>query len=118
MGNLLALSPLMGYSVSIKSGVLKTDLDGGAARYRNDQIGVVSLVNVTWQGERQEYIYFRAFYRAATHNGAAPFDIYLKLDSAASALYSDVHFIPGSLKLLKAKGQIYTVGAQLAVLLE
>ncbi len=119
MGRQFVLKPILAdFAASVKSGINRTEVEGGLARYRKDQIGIVSAVNVTWRGNEGEYEYLRAFYRAATLNGSESFDIFLQITCTATTLYKGVYFIPGSFRLLGKSNKVYSVGAQLAVNLE
>jgi hypothetical protein len=118
MGRLLILPPQEDtFAVSLKSEIIKTDLDGGLPRYRKDQIGSVSLIDVSWIGRKEQFEYLRAFYRAATLNGSEPFDMYLRISSVTPTKYEDVHFIPGSFSS-STEGDLYSVNAQISVLLD
>lgn len=118
MGRLMVLHPLMAdLGVAVKSGVVKTDLDGGLARYRRDRVGNVSAVNVTWRGHRETYEYLRAFYRAVTLNGSEPFDIYLRLTGSTTTLYEGVYFVPKTFRWAGKSGDVYTVSAQIALII-
>lgn len=102
------------YSVTDGKEIVATQLDGGAARYRQDIIGATSTVNVSWILGRNEYKYLRSFYRGITGKGATPFLIDLILDDFELTEHK-VYFIPGSMQLTGQKGLTHWVSAQLEV---
>lgn len=102
------------YTVADGKEVIATQLDGGAARYRQDIIGATSTVTVTWILGRDEYSYLRSFYRGITGKGATPFLIDLILDSYELTEHK-AYFIPGSMQLTQQKGLTHWVSAQLEV---
>lgn len=112
----LKLYPTDAYSVASPQGeILRTDLDGGAGRYRADVIGATSMANVTFQLLADGFQYLWAFYRAKTGHGAEPFLIDLILDGQERQERT-VRFMPGSLTLSgKTRDKFYTVTAQLEV---
>lgn len=112
----LKLYPTDAYSVASPQGeILRTDLDGGAGRYRADVIGATSMANVTFQLLADGFQYLWAFYRAKTGHGAEPFLIDLILDGQERQERT-VRFMPGSLTLSsKMRDKFYTVTAQLEI---
>lgn len=100
------------YSVEDSSEVVtRTQLDGGAGRYRRVLFGTSSLVTCTWICNADEYDYLKAFYRQVSE-GADSFLTNLIIDSADLVEY-ECHFIPKSFKLVAVKGLSYTVSATL-----
>lgn len=93
--------------------VVRTQLDGGAGRYRKVLFGVSKLVTCTWICDENEYDYLKMFYRV-TQEGALPFRTQLIFDTSQLEDY-ECHFIPKSLKLESVKGLAYTVSATLEV---
>lgn len=110
----LKLYPTDAYSVaSPQSEILRTDLDGGAGRYRADVIGATSMANVTFQLLPDGFQYLWAFYRAKTGHGAEPFLIDLILDGQ-EIQERVARFMPGSLTLSgKMRNLFYTATAVL-----
>jgi hypothetical protein len=103
-----------GYSVQYGSNVLRTELEGGAGRYRLDKIGATHLVNVQFRTDRAGYDYFKAFYRTTINYGADPFIIDLVIDTDEVDEYT-ARIVPGSLSLKEQSGLSYVVVAQLEV---
>lgn len=103
------------YTVADGKEVIATQLDGGAARYRQDIIGATSTVTVTWILGRDEYLYLRSFYRGITGKGAVPFLIDLILDDYELTEHK-AYFIPGTMQLTQQKGLTHWVSAQLEVM--
>lgn len=100
------------YAVQDPTEVIAVKLDGGAARYRRDKLNSSSDVTVRWLFSREEYRYFRAFYRSLLGRGSDPFLIDLIIDYAELAEYT-AHFVPGSVHLSEQMGFSYVVTAQL-----
>lgn len=103
------------YTAQPGSGVVATKLDGGASRYRADQLGAAALVTVGWTLSAWQYQYLMAFFRSATERGSEPFLIDLIMDNAAMQEYT-AHFVPESFALTGRAGEAYLVGAQLEVI--
>jgi len=111
----LQLSPSSAsYSVTDGKGSIRTILDGGASRYRRDLIGVNSSVKVSWLCDRDQYRYFRAFYRSLLQNGSKAFILDLILDNPTPVPHT-CRFIPGSVSLSEQSGLMYVVSAELEV---
>lgn len=94
---------------------VSTLLDGGASRFRADQLGGAFFVTVQWTLSKKNYNYLTAFYRTSTAAGSLPFLIGLILDSGDIQTYT-AHFVPDSFALTSQSGQTYIVGATLEVL--
>jgi hypothetical protein len=94
---------------------IATQLDGGASRFRNDQLGAAFLVDVQWTTSAANYNYLTAFYRTSVTYGADPFQIDLLLDAGDSMLTYTAHFVPGTFKLILQAGETFIVAAQLEV---
>jgi len=103
-----------GYGVQFGEETKRTQLEGGAGRYRQDILNSSTMVNVKWLLHPDEYEYLQAFYRTITKHGALPFTIDLIIDTPDLVEYT-VHFIPGSIQLSSQSGQGYGVDAQLEV---
>lgn len=93
-----------------------TALDGGASRFRADQLGASFLVQVQWTCDKVNYDYLCAFYRLATNFGSLPFLLPLYLDSSDLLLPYTVHFVPDTFGLKSQVGQTFVMGASLEVL--
>lgn len=102
------------YAVEDPAEVVLVKLDGGAGRYRRDKLNSSSHVTVRWLFGREEYRYFRAFYRSLLGRGSDPFLIDLIIDYAEMTEYT-AHFVPGSVHLSEQMGFSYIVTAQLEV---
>lgn len=95
--------------------VLSAQLEGGASRFRQDQLGAVFLLAVQWTCDAFNYNYLMAFYRTAISYGALPFTIGLLLDSGAIQTYT-AHFVPDTFGLTSQSGNTFIVGATLEVI--
>lgn len=102
------------YSVEDGTDVIRTELDGGAGRYRRDVVGSASRATVAWNLTQAEYAYMRAFYRTATQYGSEPFLMDMVLNSPDLTEHK-AFFFPGSLKLNSIKGLTYSVSAEVEV---
>lgn len=91
--------------------VVANQLDGGAARYRQDQLGVTAQVTVQWSVGSKDYDYLMAFYR---QNKAIQFLIDLILDSSLAIEYN-ANFVPGTFNLSSQSGLTYVLQATLEV---
>lgn len=89
--------------------VIRTQLDGGAGRYRKDIFGASDLVSCQWICDAGQYNYLRSFYRS-TDSGSLPFKAKLIIDHA-DLQYYECRFIPKSFKLDGVKGLSYSVSA-------
>lgn len=104
------------YSVSRKPEVLSVELDGGAARYRQDILNSAFMVDVTFILNPEEYEYLMAFFRGACYHGSEVFQIDLLLDTPDFVEY-DAHWEKGRMPVLTSQqGLAYTVSARLEVL--
>jgi hypothetical protein len=101
-----------GYSMEDPNEVIAIKLDGGASRYRRDKVGGTSRVTVKWSFDRDEYHYFRAFYRSLLGRGAQPFLIDLVIDLADPTEHT-AYFVPGTVRLQEQRGHYYGVTAEL-----
>lgn len=95
------------------SEVLRVQLDGGAARFRRDIIGVTKMVNCRWILGRGGYDYIRAFYRVF-NDGARPFLIDLIVEESA-LIGCKTWFVPQSFRLAEQRGNAYICTAQLEI---
>lgn len=94
---------------------IRVILNGGAGRYRADQLGATFLLAVQWTCDSINYNYLTAFYRTATDYGSLPFLISLILDSNAVLQYT-AYFVPDTFQLASQSGQEYVVAATLEVI--
>lgn len=104
-----------GYSVKDGKETLRSQLDGGAGRYRKDVLNSSSAVAVRWSATREQFLYLRAFYNSVSKSGSIPFLIDLYIDNSYELTEHEVYFIPGSFGLTAHSGLQFTVGAQLEV---
>lgn len=111
----LLLCPTDAYSVSGPvDEALRSQLAGGAGRYRADILGGASTVNVTFSLRADMAQYLGAFYRAKTGHGSEPFLIDLVVDGVRQE--RTAHFVPNTLQTTeKFKSKWFTVTAQLEV---
>lgn len=91
-----------------------TQLDGGAGRYRKDQMYATTLITVNWIIEGDDYDYLQAFYRTALDMGSLPFLMDLIMDSQGLLEYT-VNIVDGSWQLTQQIGLAYYMQAQLEV---
>lgn len=111
----LALPPdQASYAAAYGRTAVSTQLDGGASRFRSDQLGAAFMVDVQWTCGKKNFEYLSAFYRTTITYGADPFLISLKLDTGAMQTYT-AHFMPGTFSLIQQMGETYVVGAKLEV---
>lgn len=117
----LALSPDQANYTSAPNsanpGVVSTQLDGGASRFRADQLGTSLVYTIQWTCNKKNYNYLMAFWRTAVNFGADPFTIDLILDSGDLQTY-EAHFVPGTFGLTGQSGETYIVAASIEVLPE
>jgi hypothetical protein len=95
---------------------VSVQLDGGAGRYRADQLGATRKFKVRWSCDGLvNYNYLMAFYRTAIAFGSLPFTTELLLDSSAMQTYM-CYVIPNTWRLESQSGNLFIVSAQLEVL--
>lgn len=104
-----------GYTAAFGRTGVSTKLDGGASRFRADQLGAAFTLVVQWTCNKKNYEYITAFYRTTINYGALPFQIDLLLDSGSMQRYT-AHFLPETFGLMQQAGATYIVGAQIEVL--
>lgn len=92
-----------------------TQLDGGASRFRADQLGASIIFTCQWTLSKANFNYIMAFYRTGITYGADPFTIGLILDSGDLQNYT-AHFMPGTFNLISQQGSTYVVGGTLEVI--
>lgn len=111
----LLLSPDQNsYKVDFGQTTLSTQLQGGASRFRSDQLGAALKLDAQWTCNRKNYEYITAFFRTAINFGADPFLIDLIADSGLLQVYT-VHFMPGTFALIQQQGSTFVVGASLEI---
>lgn len=103
-----------GYQVLTGKSTLGVQLDGGMGRYRKDQLGASSTVQVTYTLSNNGYNYLLAFYRTTLEEGSAPFQAGLLFETADVTQYC-CHIIPGTFSLPRIQGLTYTVTMNLEV---
>lgn len=112
----LQLTPdASGYNSAEGESVIRSELDGGAGRYRLDKIGASKTVSARWTMTPMEYQYWRAFYATATQYGALPFLCDLVSEDGCGPIEHVCHFIPGSVSLPTQQGLTYVQQATLEV---
>jgi hypothetical protein len=97
------------YAFTPSASSVATQLDGGASRFRADQLGAAIVLTVQWTLNAFNFDYLMAFYRTAITYGSDPFTISLILDSDAPQAYT-AHFMPGTFNLISQSGNTYIVG--------
>jgi len=101
------------YSVTDGSEVNRTQLDGGAGKYRVDILNATRMVNCQWTVGPDNYRYLRAFYNIL-HRDSEPFKLDLYLDYPTLTEH-DCWFMPDTFKLVSQQGQTFVVASQLEV---
>jgi hypothetical protein len=104
-----------GYGSTDGNEVVRSELDGGVGRYRQDKIGASKMVNVKWTMNPSQYEYWRAFYATGTKKGALPFLCDLVSEDGNGPVEHVCNFIPGSVTLPSQVGLNYVQQAQLEV---
>lgn len=94
---------------------VSTKLDGGASRFRADQLGTAIVLTLQWTCNRRNYDWLMAFFRTAINHGADPFLIKLILDNGDLQSYT-AHILPSTFGLTQQMGQAYVVAASIEVL--
>jgi hypothetical protein len=106
------------YKVDRGSSVLSTKLQGGAGRYRKDQLGASSSVPLTFTLDPLQYTYLMSFFRTTLEEGSLPFQIDLISETGFIEAYK-AYFMSGQgqsgISLISAVGLTYIVGATLEV---
>jgi hypothetical protein len=115
MEKLLLLPDSDGYSSTDGTEVLRTELDGGAGRYRRDKLGANKMVNVRWTLDPYQYMYWRAFYNTTTKKGTLPFLLDLVSEDGSGPTEHTCQFMPGSVTLPSQQGLTYVQQATLEV---
>lgn len=93
---------------------LRTQLDGGAGRYRRDILNATILVNVSWTVPSIGFDYLHAVHNVWV-NRIEPFtiDLFINEEGFSNVL---AWFVPGTFKYIESvRGQTYTVTAQLEI---
>jgi hypothetical protein len=103
------------YAFTPVASSVATQLDGGASRFRADQLGAAIVFTVQWTLDAFNYAYLLAFFRTAITYGSDPFSLDLILDSGVPQTYT-CHFMPGTFNLVSQSGNTYIVGATLEIL--
>jgi hypothetical protein len=102
------------YSVSRNHpGYVRTDLEGGAGRYRRDLEGSTQKITVKWTLDKNDYTYLCAFYRTFL-DSMTGFRIDLIVEDEGLA-ECRAWFMPGTMKLNRQRGHIYESQATLEV---
>lgn len=102
------------YSRTVTSSVLSAQLEGGAARYRQDLVGANTRIAVQWTTDSAGLQYLNAFYLLTGAKGL-PFDVDLVFENATMTTYA-AHFVPGSwVSPASVQGATYRVKAEIEV---
>jgi hypothetical protein len=103
------------YAYTPNASFISTQLDGGASRFRADQLGAAIVFTIQWTLSAFNYAYLMAFYRTAINYGSLPFLIDLILDDGTMRQYT-VHMLPATFNMVSQAGQSYVMGCTLEVL--
>lgn len=113
--NVLNLIPDQeGYSLTMSTGVIVSQLDGGAPRSRVDILGAWTGMAVQWTVDNDGYEYLQQAFRYCEVNGGAHFLMYLYLSHGVLDQH-EVMFVPGTFGLASQKGRQFVVRAQILV---
>lgn len=93
--------------------VVSAILEGGASRYRKDQLGSTWIGTVSWNLGPTDFDYFVAFFNVVGKAGLA-FSLDLIWDDHTLQTYT-AHFVEGSYKLA-VNGQTFKVSAKLEIM--
>lgn len=107
----LNLTPTaQGQATQFNAEVIRTELDGGAGRYRADVDGASRIVTLRFVLNADEYQYLTAFLAADSNavNRGAAFFAPLYTDQSAPTTHT-CRIIPGSLRLDAPSGGAYVV---------
>ena len=102
-----------GYRVGVSSGYDTTDVMAGSPRYRSVMTGVPHRVAVQWNTNPAGLSYLTEFYQS---NIDKAFEINLPIDTAELTEYT-AYFLPGSFQLRGINGNVYSIEAQLEIVL-
>lgn len=105
------------YAAQLGAQAIAVQLDGGASRVRQDQLGQSHRLTVQWTCNFKNYNYLMAFFRTSTSYGALPFIMALLLDAATVQNYTCL-LVPGSLSLSSVSGFTFVVSATIEVLFD
>jgi len=111
----LILTPQKDFSAALPTGALAAVQDSPAAAYAALPPNQPAQVDVRWVCSPGEYTYLRAFHRLVG-GGSLPFLIDLVLDGGDLMEYR-ARFVPGSLRLDRAEGNLRSCRASLEVAL-
>ncbi len=101
------------YSMTRGGKVVGTQLDGGLARYRQDQVNAASLVQCQWVlTSRYDYDRFMDFFEGVAREGAVRFLMDLVIDYGDPTEYV-CNFVPDTFNLVSINGNVHTVTAQI-----
>ena len=103
-----------GFGIDYSKNALSVKLEGGRSRFGLNKKNGVSIVNVQYDLNADDYQYFWAFFNNSTERGALPFRSELYLNSNELTLHL-CKFVQGSIKLLSQRGGRFIVGATLEV---
>ncbi len=106
-----------GYSISLASDSISTELRGGASRYRRDFVGSSNLATVRWTVGNMDRDFITAFIEDLTVSGTIPFEIDLYGASNSGAVLSryTVNVVPGTFREISTTGLTHVLGATLEV---
>lgn len=94
--------------------IIRVDLDGGAARYRNDVVGKSHIITVQWIIVKNQYSKFTGFFRDRIRGGSSAFKMNL-LSDAEIVMPHVCHCIDSLPQLIEQKGEMFRMQAVLEV---
>lgn len=112
MYKLLLTPDADGYSSTDGQDWIRSELDGGVGRYRQDKIGASKSVSVKWTMNPAQYQYWRSFYATV---GSGTFLCDLLSEDGTGPAEHECNIIPGSVTLPTQVGFTYVQQAQLEV---
>lgn len=95
--------------------VVSSELQGGASRYRRDVVNSSYRVTAQWTLNRQQFLYFRGFYKAYVQSGSLPFLIPLVIDNSMDVEDYEAHFVADSVRTSQVSGHMHQVECVLEV---
>ena len=102
------------YNLNFGQEALRTELEGGLGRYRQDIVGAsTKLQGIQFRCDPEQYEYLLAFWRNETKRGAEPFEMDLYLDNA-DLVECVCHFM-SPITLSQQSGLTFVVSADIEV---
>lgn len=106
------------YNVTFGCATTRTVVMSGPAKYRKSFVNAPTVFDVQWLFNAAQFKQFMNYYRKTLREGSLLASVNLigyNSDSTGGGpvVRRDVHFVPGSLKIVQQRGHAYIVTAQL-----